>query len=93
MVPVDRQPSEQHGRHRPAFGLALERSLAGLAGLKLCGGKCVVADDSIAIRRDENPRRAGSLGSEGVFSQPTIELRLSAGKARSVMPTLKRLGS
>jgi hypothetical protein len=60
--------------------LALERSLACLAGLKLRRDKGVEADDSIAVGGDEDAGRVGGLGAEGAIRDPAVELRLSAGK-------------
>jgi len=71
--------------------LSLESPLTRLIGLKLPSGERIVGDHSIAIGGYEDAGRAGGLGVKSVIGEPTVELRLSAGKARSIVRTTERL--
>jgi hypothetical protein len=88
---INRQASQQDGWYRPLLRLSLERSFARLSRLKLGSGQGVVANDSIAISRDENPGRARRLGPERVIGEPAIKLRLPTSKGPTVMLALERL--
>jgi len=88
---INRQASQQDGWYRPLLRLSFARSFTRLSRLKLGSGQGVVANDSIAISRDEDSGRTRRLGPERVIGEPAIKLRLPTGKGPTVMLALERL--
>lgn len=82
---VDCQSGKEHRRHRPLFRLSPQCSRVRLLRPQLGSGERVVADDPLAVGRNEDSRRAGSLGLERMVSQPLVQLRLATAAARPAM--------